>query len=123
MALHVDLHQTEFARSKYNAMVILPFLQDELPEQIRDTNHRAGEAIIRAWREMDAEPIPTAKPLGYGEDQLRYFRACWTEIYQTVPHVIVEVQNNNVRTPPAVQMQLIESSITAAVDLLLRGSS
>jgi len=37
----------------------------------------------------------------------------------TVPHSLIEVQDNNVRSPPAVQMQLIEPSITAAVDFVL----
>ena len=123
VALHVDLHQTEFTRSQYNAMIILPFLQKELPDQIQDTNRQSAEAIIDAWRQVGAQPVPTAKPLGYREEQLRYFRECWSEIYMTVPHVIVEVQNNNVRTPPAVQMQLIETSIIAAVDFVLRRSS
>ena len=120
VALHVDLHQTEFARSQYNAMIILPFLQKELPEEIQDTNLQAAEAILDAWRRIGARPVPTAKPLGYGEDQLRYFRACWSEIYRTVPHSTVEVQNNNLRTPPVAQMQLIETSIIAAVEFVLR---
>ena len=104
-------------------MIILPFSQNDLPEEIQEANRGAAEAIIRAWREMGARPIATAKPLGYGEDQLRYFRECWSEIYRRVPHVIVEVQNNNVRTPPTVQMQLIETSITAAVEFVLSRSS
>lgn len=45
-------------------MIILPFLQEELSEEIQDSNRRAAEAIIHAWREMGAQPIPTAKPLG-----------------------------------------------------------
>ena len=118
--LHVDLHQTEFTKSKYNAMVILPFSQKELPGPIQEANRRAAAAIIAAWGKIGARPIPQAKPLGYSEDQLRYFRKCWGEIYRTVPHVIVEVQNNNVRTPPAGQMELIETSIRAAVERVLR---
>jgi hypothetical protein len=62
VALHVDLHQTEFSGSQYNSMVILPFLQEELPAEIRDVNRRASEAIIHAWRAMGAQPVPTAKP-------------------------------------------------------------
>lgn len=121
VALHVDLHQTEFANSKYNAMIILPFSQDDLSAEIRDANRRAAEAIIDAWRAIGAEPVPTAKPFRPGEEQLRYFRKCWSDIYRTVPHVLVEVQNNNVRTPPAVQMQLAEASIAAAVEAALDG--
>ena len=65
--------------------------------------------------------MPREKPFRPGEDQLRYFRKCWSEIYRSVPHVLVEVQNNNVRTPPVVQMQLVAASIDAAVDVVLRG--
>jgi hypothetical protein len=118
--LHVDLHQTEFANSQYNSMVILPFSQKDLPEKIQEANRQAAEAIIDAWGKMGARPIPEAKPLGYGEDQLRYFRKCWGEIYSSVPHVIVEIQNNNVRTSPVVQRQLIETSVRAAVESVMR---
>jgi hypothetical protein len=45
-------------------MIILPFSQNDLPEEIQEANRRAAEAIIRAWREMGAQPIPTAKALG-----------------------------------------------------------
>lgn len=114
--LLVDLHQTEFERSDRNCMILLPFSQKQLPERIREGNEQAGRAAIAAWQRMGANPIPQAQPLGYGEDQLRYFRRCWGEIYQTTPCINVEVQNNSVRTPPEMQMRLIEASIRAAVD-------
>jgi hypothetical protein len=117
--LHVDLHQTEFAKSTYNAMIILPFSQEELPEKIRLANREAAKAIIEAWRKMNAQPMPEARPLGYGEDQLRYFRKCWGAIYRSFPHVTVEVQNNNVRTSPMQQRHLIETSIRAAVAFVM----
>jgi hypothetical protein len=117
--LHVDLHQTEFAKSPYNAMIILPFSQEELPDKIQETNLQAGKAVIEAWRKMGAQPMPEARPLGYGEDQLRYFRKCWGAIYRSCPHVTVEVQNNNVRTSPILQRQLIETSIRASVDFVM----
>jgi len=113
--LIVDLHQTEFTGSPYNAMMILPFMQNDLPEPIQAANRRAAEAIIEAWRQMGARPIPEAKPLGYGEDQLRYFRQCYSDIFPQVPHVTVEVQNNSPKTPATVQQQLIETSIRAAI--------
>jgi hypothetical protein len=116
---HLDLYQTEFEKSKYNAMIILPFLQPQLPEAIRRTNQRWGEAIVRAWQGAGAAPIPDVKPLGYGEDQLRYFRKCWSEIYQTRPSVTVEIQNNNTRTPPRTQMDLMELAIRTSIDFLL----
>jgi hypothetical protein len=116
---HLDLHQTEFEKSKNNAMIILPFLQLQLPEPIRQSNQRWGEAIVRAWRAAGAAPISEVKPLAYGEDQIRYFRKCWSEIYRTRPCVTVEVQNNNVRTPPRTQMELMEIAIRASIGFLL----
>lgn len=119
--LHVDLHQTEFIGSKHNAMVILPFMQNDLPEALQRANRRAAEAILGAWKGAGAEPIPEAKPLGYGEDQIRYFRKTWGDVYRTVPHVTVEVQNNNPRTPPAEQLRLTETAVRAAVSSLASG--
>ena len=70
---------------------------------------------------IGAQPVPTAKPFRPGEEQLRYFRECWSDTCRTVPNVPVEVQNNNVPTPPAAQRQLVVAS-TTAVDFVLRGS-
>jgi len=118
--LHVDLHQTEFEKSDRNAMVVLPFMQKELPEKIQDANRLAAEAIGRAWQAAGARPTPEARPLGYGEDQIRYFRKCWGDIYRTVPHVTVEIQNNSLATPPAEQMRLMDLAIRASIDFALR---
>lgn len=116
---HLDLHQTEFEKSKYNAMMILPFLQAELPEPLRRTNQRLGDAIVAAWQAAGATPIPEVKALGYGEDQLRYFRKCWGDIYRARSFVCVEVQNNNVRTPARTQLELMEVAIRTTIDFLL----
>ena len=115
----VDLHQTEFEGSKYNAKVVLPFMQKDLPEPVREFNQRSGDFIVKAWREMGATPMPRAASLDYGEDQLRYFRACWTEIYKTVPALMIEVQNNNRRTPPREQLRITETAIQASIDFVL----
>lgn len=116
--LFVDLHQTEFERSRYNVMVILPFLQKELPAPIRQANEEAGKAVIAAWQRLGANPIPEARALGYREDQIRYFRKCWGDYYQTMPYICIEVQNNNQRTSPAMQMQLGETAIRTAIDVV-----
>jgi len=116
---HLDLHQTEFEGSKYNAKVVLPFSQQDLPEPIRNFNQQGGEFIVKAWREMGATPLPRVDPLDYQEDQLRYFRTCWGEIYRTVPSLMIEVQNNNRRTPPREQMRITETAIQASIDFVL----
>ena len=119
-ALVLDLHQTEFGgKSKQNAMVLLPFMQKELPQPIQATNRCVGEAVIEAWRKVGANPVPTPQALKYGEDQLRYFRRCWSDIYRSTPCLNIEVQINNVRTPPRRQMELIETAIRAGVEAVL----
>ena len=104
-ALMVDIHQTEFDRSKWNAMAVLPFMQKELPEPIRAENLRVCRAIIAAWRKIGAEPQAEPQPLGYRGEQREYFRRCWSDIYTKTPSLIIEVQNNNLRTPPRKQLK------------------
>jgi len=122
-AAHVDLHQTEFERSTYNAMAILPFMQADLPEPIRTANQRLGEALVEGWRSAGAQPKPQVVPLGYREDQLQYFRKCWSDLYRARPHVTVEIQNNNVRTPPAKQMELMEIAVRTTAEWFLAKES
>jgi len=115
----LSLHQTEFENSQHNAMMIVPFLQDELPPAIRRCNDAWARAVIRAWRDAGANPMPEPRTLGYGEDQLRYFRKCWSDVYASIPAVTVEVQNNNTRTDPEAQRQLQEAAIRASIEHLL----
>jgi hypothetical protein len=118
---HLDLHQTEFDWApRNNAMVLLPFLQPELPEPLRQTNQRWGEAIIRAWQAAGAAPIAEAKPSPVRNEDLRHdWQKCWGEIVRTRPFMLVEVQNNNVRTPPRTQMELTDVAIRTTIDFLL----
>jgi hypothetical protein len=119
--MHLDLHQTEFEGQKYNAKVVLPFAQQDLPEAVRNVNQQGGEFIVKAWREMGATPLPAVKPLDYSEDQLRYFRAAWSDIYKIMPSLMIEVQNNNLRTPPREQLRITETAIRASIDFVLGG--
>jgi len=114
--LHVDLHQTEFEKSPYQAMVILPFMQKELPPRIQRANVEAAATVLTAWQAMGAKAIPEARPLGYGEDQIQYFRKCWKEINEKTPEITIEIQNNSPRTPPDVQRKLMETAIRAAIE-------
>ena len=114
--LHVDLHQTEFEKSPYQAMVILPFSQKELPPRIQKANVEAAAAVLKAWQQMGGKAMPDARPLGYGEDQIQYFRKCWGDIFARTPHVTVEIQNNSPRTPPDLQRKLMETAIRAAIE-------
>lgn len=116
---YLSLHQTEFERSEHNAMILLPFNFEELPRRIKERSVRWAEAIIGAWREAGANPVPEPKPLGYAEDQLKYFRRCWGRVYEKLPCLTVEVQNNNTRTPPEMQVRLIEAAIKATIEFFL----
>ncbi len=116
---HLDLHQTEFERSKYNASVVLPFSQKDLPEPVRTANQQLGDFIVKALRDGGGTPMPEARPLDYAEDQIRFFRAAWGDIFPTRPEMMIEIQNNNVRTPPREQMRLTELAIRAGIDFFL----
>lgn len=118
----LDLHQTEFQNSKHNAMVILPIVQDELPEHIRTANVTWANEIVKRWKEAGAEPMPESRPLGYKGEQAEYFRRTWREFMPMVPKITTEVQNNNTRTPPPMQAKLQEVAIRASVDLLLESA-
>lgn len=120
--LHVDLHQTEFEKSPYQAMVILPFSQKDLPPRIQKANVEAAAAVLKAWQDIGAKAMPDARPLGYGEDQLQYFRKCWKEINEETPEITIEIQNNSPRTPPDQQRKLMEVAILAAIDWALSQS-
>ena len=119
---HLDLHQTEFEKSKYDSMMIIPCLQKELPPAIREGNQRLAEAIVAAWKKMGANPTPKIEPLGYGEDQLRYFRRCWGAIYKSRVQVSTEVQNNCPHTPPRRQMEMQETAIRTAIAFALQAA-
>ena len=118
-SLILDLHQSEFEQLQENAETVLILEQANLPEAIRATNLRVAQAIIAAWQKAGAHPIAEPDTLGYREDQLRYFRKCWSDICRTTPFVLVEVQNNNVRTPPRAQMQLTETAILTAINTII----
>ncbi len=118
----LDLHQTEFQNSRYNAMVILPIVQDELPEHIQAANVTWANEIVKRWKEAGAEPMPESRPLGYKGEQGEYFRRTWREFMPMIPKITTEVQNNNTRTPPPMQAKLQEVAIRASVDLLLESA-
>ncbi len=103
-------------------MIILPFMQKQLPQPIQDRNQRWGRAVVEAWQKGGARPIANIKPLGYSEDQLQYFRKCWGDIFPKTPYLCVEIQNNNLRTPPREQLQLMETAIHASIEAVLAQS-
>jgi hypothetical protein len=115
----IDLHQTEFEKSRHNAMIILPIVQNELPEDIKSANMKWADEIVKRWKESGAVPKEKSTPLGYKGEQGEYFRRTWREFMPMIPKITTEVQNNNIRTPPAEQAKLQEIAVIASVDLLL----
>ncbi len=119
---HLELHQTEFEKSSYDTMILIPCLQATLAPAIRDGNQHLAEAILAAWRKMNANPIPKIEPLHYGEDQMQYFRRCWGNIYRTRVALSTEVRNNCPQTPPRRQMELEEAAIRTAIAFALQAA-
>jgi len=117
----LSLHQTEFVNSEHNAMIILPCLWDDLPEEIRAYSREWAEEIVAAWAEVDGgNPIPEIKPLNYSGEQRQYFVERWGDLYPHYHIITSEIQNNNPRTPPAVQQRLNEVAIEQSIARLLR---
>jgi len=115
----LDLHQTEFENSKYNAMIILPIVQNELPEHIQKANVEWANEIVKQWQKAGAEPMPESKPLGYTGEQGEYFRKTWREFMPMISEITTEVQNNNTRTHPNFQAELQEIAIKTSIYLLM----
>ncbi len=117
----LDIHQTEFERSPHNCMILLPLVQNELPQEIQQVNVAWAEAIVEAWAAIGANPVRPSKPLGYTGEQAEYFRRIWREFMPMIPQITTEVQNNNPRTPPALQAKLQEIAIRVSVELVRGG--
>jgi hypothetical protein len=117
----LHLHQTEFERSEHNCMINLPVLQPELPPEIQAANLAWGRAVIDNWRSLGANPMPEPRGFPYVRDTetVQWFRNCWEESQRRAPEIVVEVQNNNPRTPPEQQLALELTAIQVTVEQLL----
>ena len=117
----LDLHQTEFVGSNYNAMIILPCIIDELPSEIQSFSRAWAAEIITAWDTTPgARPMPQAEPLGYTGVERQYFVDRWGAIEADTPLITSEIQNNNLQTPPDLQQRLNEVAIEASIGRLLQ---
>lgn len=127
-AMH--LHQTEFVNSPHNCMINLPVLQSELSPHIQEANLNWGQAVIARWRALsgtpdvagvEISPVPEPRGFAYVRDTqtTQWFRDCWGEAQQRVPEIVVEVHNNNPRTPPEAQLALERTAILLTIEQLL----
>ncbi len=117
----MHLHQTEFERSEHNCMINLPVLQPELPPEIQAANLAWGRAVIDRWRAVGANPMPEPRGFPYVRDNetVQWFRNCWEDSQRRTPEIVVEVQNNNPRTPPDRQLAFELAAIQVTVEQLL----
>lgn len=116
----LNLHQTEFVNSPHNAMVILPCLYDELDPALQRYCMGWAEDIVAAWGDVEgASPMQEIKPLGYTGQQRQYFVERWGDLYGRFAILTSEIQNNSLRTPPALQQRLNEVAIRASIERLL----
>ncbi len=116
----LSLHQTEFETCDDTCMIILPCLYDDLPEDIKREAMAWAEDVVAGWGEVEgAHPRQEIAPLNYGGEQRQYFVERWGDIYPRVPIITSEIQNNNAKTPPALQQRLNEVAIRATIDRLL----
>jgi len=117
--LILELHQTEFESQPYNAEVMLPILQENLPEKIRKYNEEWGRDLVEALNREKARSKPEPKPLGYTGEQKEYFVRYEGFITRTTPSITVEVQNNNTGTPPEKQLKYQEAAIKVTIEKML----
>jgi hypothetical protein len=118
--LLLDLHQTEFIGRPANATILLSVLWDDLPESVRAVTRATADAITAAWRRMPGVDPEEPHVVGYTGPQKTYLAQCWADINQSIPHLVVEVQNNTPRTPPELQRALSETAIRVGIETLQR---
>jgi hypothetical protein len=129
----MHLHQTEFVNSPHNCMINLPVLQPELPPPIQEANLAWGRAVITRWRQLhhadairgvQVNPVPEPRAFPYSRDTqtTQWFRDCWGDYQLTAPELVIEIQNNNPRTPPAAQLALESAAIQLTIEQLLEQS-
>lgn len=106
----LDLHQTEFAKSASQCLVMLPLDDVPIDKRIKDENEGWARQISQAWQEEGFRVTPPF-PLPYVGQQAEYIRKNWGEIDRRINRITIEVKNNAADTPPRRQMDAIESSI------------
>ena len=116
-ALH--LHQMYFGRIPGNGRVFLPSVQDELPGPVRDLNASWASAVLARWGEIGGDP--EAAPVVFTPDEATqgWFRTTWADFQRRTPHLFTEVQTNNVKTPPDMQVGMCLAAIQLTIEQLL----
>lgn len=117
----LSLHQTEYVNSDRNAHVCLPTSYDDLPEDVKDRFLSLGEAIHARWKKEGANPIEHPQ-ISYrrGSPQWSFLDKVWRPISQRMLNITTEVQNNNPRTPVAMQVRLDLAAILETMEWMTK---
>lgn len=116
----LDLHQTEFVNSDRNAEVHLPTCLDDLPAEMQMRHRYLADAIHARWQKEGAFPKDApVVPYRNNDTQRTFLNQVWRPISERMVHLVTEVQNNNVRTPIAMQVHLQLVAILETLDGML----
>jgi len=114
----LDLHQTEFVKSKYNCMILLA-IKGLAEGDILAEDAAWGEQIVAAWRRAGYRPMPKPIHLGYGGQQAEYFRKTWGELHKRMHCISTEVKNNSPDATPRFQVKTQAIAIEETIRRLL----
>jgi len=114
----LDLHQTEFAHSPGQCMILLPL--EELPTaEIKARNAAWAQEITRVWQAAGYQ-TQAPLPLPYKGIQAEYLARNWREIDQRLCRVTIEVKNNGPDFSPQQQLNAQALSIEVTLRMLSR---
>ncbi|HUT33913.1 MAG TPA: hypothetical protein VNE39_10550 [Planctomycetota bacterium] len=114
----LDLHQTEFEKSKHDCMILLP-LKGLAEGQILDDDTAWGQRIVDAWARAGYRPQPKPVALGYTGEQAEYFRKNWGELHKRMRIISTEVKNNAADATPDFQIKTQAIAIEESIRRLL----
>jgi len=114
----LDLHQTEFERSQFNCMILLP-IQGLAEGDILAEDTAWGQQIVAAWAKAGYHPQPRPVHLAYTGEQAEYFRRNWGELHKRLHCISTEVKNNSPDATPEFQVKAQAIAIEETIRRLL----
>lgn len=125
----LNVHQTEFEDAPdVNCKAVLPGVQDELPEDLQETNRRWAEALHETWSTVGGRPLPSFQT-GFAyldRENSLHSQLVKSPLRERLTRenafMTLEIQNNNPATPADQQLLLVDSAIWRSVEYLLEGS-
>ncbi|MBM4037410.1 MAG: hypothetical protein FJ290_02755 [Planctomycetes bacterium] len=114
----LDLHQTEFEKSQFNCMVLLP-IKGLAEGDILAEDAAWGQQVVDAWTRAGYRPQPKPVHLGYTGEQAEYFRKNWGELHKRMHCISTEVKNNAPDATPEFQMKAQAIAIEESIQRLV----